>query len=502
MKKIVLSAEALSKYFTIGGGVKNITMCLSEETGGFDPAGNCTQTFFDYALYCLEGLTDYNEKSELIYQGAKSHEVSDDMTTWTFHLREEAKWNDGTPVTAADYLNTITRALNPETQSNYASSLFVVEGCEAAYKGEGSIDDIGVRAPDDHTLIFTLTAPCAYFLDLIKTPVFMPSKHDTATSANPNWDKNPAANFSNAPFHMTEYVAEQLYVFAKNENYYDADRVKLDTITYKIISDVQAKISAYKTGELDSLGGLPSYIKDEYDGKPDLTETAMKHTTFILPNINIKPLDDARVREALALAIERGKVAAILGSTYDGTTSFVAKYMVSKATGEWFSEEKPPLFTENIEEARRLLAEAGYPDGAGFPTVKLNYPADEVSANMVQAVQAQWKENLGINVELVSMEYQVCVSERRAGNFEMTRHSWTADFNDPVNYLEMYTTASQFNDIHWSNPEYDALIEASDSEADIVKRMDLLHEAEKILVTDNFCVIPIYTYTNVGLSNP
>jgi oligopeptide transport system substrate-binding protein len=278
--------------------------------------------------------------------------------------------------------------------------------------------------------------------------------------------------------------------------------VKLDEIIVRTITDSTAAVAAYKSGEVDVASGLPAYILDEYEGKEDLYIWNMQTTKFILPNLSTAPLDDVRVRKALALGIDRTSVCAAVGNDYIPTTSFVAKSMISNASDQPFSEEKEPLFTEDAELARQLLAEAGYPGGAGFPTLTYNYPNTETDSDLAQAIQAQLKDNLGVNIELNGMEMQVFSSERRAGNFALSRHSWTADYTDPINYLSLYTSYSGNNDNGVSDAEFDSLVEASNLAADPAARNELLHKAEARLVTDQFYVIPINTQIYVGLRNP
>ncbi|MDR2670208.1 MAG: peptide ABC transporter substrate-binding protein [Oscillospiraceae bacterium] len=481
---------------------KSITMKSGAMEGSLDPAGVAISSYVEYAKLCIDPLVSFDGQGTLIYEAAESHTVNEDQTVWTFRLRADGKWSDGSPVVAADFVNTIRRCLAPDGQSIYADQLYVIRGAQEAHEDPALLDGIGVSAPDEYTLEFTLKQPCTYFLKLLTLPVFAPSKEGLAVNSDPAWYTNPATSLGNGAFYMTEYVQDERYVLAKNPYYHSADRVKIDEVVVRTITDSTAAVAAYKSGEVDVASGLPAYILDEYEGKEDLYIWNMQTTKFILPNLNVAPLDDVRVRRAIALGIDRSSACAAVGSDYIPTTSFVAKSMISNASDKPFSEEKAPLFTEDVELARQLLAEAGYPGGEGFPTLTYNYPNTETDSDLAQAIQAQLKDNLGINLELNGMEMQVFSSERRAGNFTLSRHSWTADYTDPVNYLSLYTSYSGNNDNGVNDAEFDRLVEASNLAMDPAARNELLHEAEARLVADQFYVIPVNTQIYVGLRNP
>ena len=260
--------------------------------------------------------------------------------------------------------------------------------------------------------------------------------------------------------------------------------------------------AAYQTGEVDVATGLPDYIRDAYAGSDELFIWNMLTSKFILPNLNVKPLDDLRVREAIALALNREEICAVIGADYIPSTSYVAEFMLSNSSSEYFSKEKAPLFTEDIAKAQQLLADAGYPNGDGFPVLTYTYPNSDKDALLAQAIQAQLKANLGITIDLIGVEDQVYSSNRSEGSYDLIRHSWTADFNDPINYLDLYTSYSGGNYNHVNLPEYDALIEASNVTADQAERNELLHQAEQLLVGENFFVIPVATQVYICLWNP
>lgn len=484
------------------GSTKEIVVAVNSETGGLDPAGMIALTYLAYSVSALDELLTFDENGDIEYRAAESYEVNADSTVWTFHLRKDAVWSDGTPVTSADFVNTIKRALKPESGSGYANYLFPVKNAEAVYNNEADAASLGVDTPDDHTLTFTLEKPCVYFLDLLRLPVYTPSCCAYADDASSGWDKDPKTSVANGPFYLAKYVPEQYFVLKKNTKYWNADAVKLDKITYRFFADQQSMANAYETGEVDVATGLPSSVMELYEGKEDLQVTDTIATRYIYPNLNVRPLDDVRVRKAINLAIDREELCKIVGADTSPTVNFVAKYMKDRQTGEYFVDGAEKPFEEDVKEARRLLKEAGYEDGRGFPELTYNYPALEMDSDTAQVIQEQLKKNLNIDIKLNAQELQVNYTERRAGNFELCRMNWTADFADPYTYLSMLLSNSTYNCSGIQDEAYDRLVEQSDTEMDPAARAALMHEAEQLAVGGQFYIIPLYAMKSCNLIRP
>ena len=481
---------------------KEITIAVNSETGGMDPAGNIALTYLSYSVTADELLT-FDENGEIECRAAQSYEVNEDSTEWTFHLREGgACWSDGTPVTSADFKNTIVRALDPKSGSGYANYLFPIEHAEEIYEGTADMESLGVETPDKNTLIFHLSKPCVYFLELLRLPVYTPSCSKYAKETGSGWDKNPETSLSNGPFYLEKYVPEQYFVLKKNERYWNADAVHLERITYRFFEEQQAMLSAYETKEVDVAVSLPSVVMELYQGKDDLAVTDNIATRYIYPNLDVKPLDDVRVREAINLAINREDLCKMVGEDTEPTVNFVAKRMKNNTTGEYFVEEADPPFEENVEKSRELLSQAGYPDGKGFPVLTYKYPSLELDADTAQVIQEQLKQNLNIEIKLEAQELQTNYATRRAGNFDLCRMNWTADFADPYTYLSMLLSNGTYNCSGVRDEKYDRLVEASDVETDPVKRNALLHEAEQWAVGEQFYIIPLFSMKSCNLIRP
>lgn len=479
-----------------------ITVALGSEAGSLDPGGVIATTYLAYSVTALDELLTYKEDGSIDYRAAESYEVNEDATVYTFHLRKDARWSDGSPVTAADFINTMYRALDPASQNGYANYLFPIQNAEAVYNGEKPEKELGVQALDDDTLQFSLEEPCVYFLDLMRLPVYTPSNKEHAGKAGDGWDKDPETSLSNGPFYLSEYVPEQYFVLKKNPYYWNEKEVRLEEITYRFFDDQQTMANAYKAGEVDAAAGLLPSVMEEYKGSKDLVITDSIATRYIYPNLNVKPLWDVRVRKAMSLAVNREELCQGVGADTSPTVNFIAKYLKDKKTGENFIDEAAPPFEEDIQEAKKLLAEAGYPDGKGFPKLVYKYPSIEMDSNTAQILKEQWKKNLNIEIELQAQELQVNYSDRRAGDFELCRMNWTADFADPNTYLSMLLSNGTYNCSGINDSTYDEIVKKSDVETDPNQRSALMHEAEQYAVGEQFYIIPLYSMKSCNLVRP
>lgn len=483
------------------GQVERIVTAGQPESGEYDPAGAAAFVYFDYQTYCLKGLIDYDENGGYVPASAEGWDISDDGLEYTFYLRDDVKWSDGSDVTSEDFKNTMVRALDPDKGSWYVDFLFVIKNAKAIFNGEASIDELGVECIDSKTLKITLESPCSYFLDLCKLPTYMPSNCKYATNDDEDWDMDPSKNLANGPYYMSEHVPGTSITYTKNEYYYDADDVNLLSVKELFMDDDNAKGAAYQTGEINMWIGAADSVAQLYNGQPDLTYTEVPQTNYILFNINEAPFDDIRVRQAFSLAVNRNDIATVVGAACSPSTSFVGKFYKSKVSGTPWGELQGDLLEENLEKAKELLKEAGYEDGNGLPAIKYTYPAMSYEANVAQVLQQQW-EALGVEVELEAMEYEVYVDARRNGELQLCRMQWYADYNDPTSWLVMYQTGNAQNDIGWSNAEYDSLLEEADLQLDPAKREELLRSAEKIAVSDETIICPLFTNNYQNLIDP
>jgi len=459
----------------------------------------------------FEGLMREDENSKIVPGTAEKYEVSDDGTVYTFHIRKDAKWSDGKPVVAGDFEYAWKRALNPEVAAEYAYQLFYIKNGAAYYNQEkvggkvATAEDVGVKVIDDNTLEVTLEAPVPYFLSLAAFPTYFPVRKDIIEGNEEKWTLKPDTYISNGPFKMSEWKEKESITFIKNENYWDAKNVKLETLEVKLIDDQITYLNAFKSGEIDVIESPPQAeiptLLDEGTAKiyPYLG------TYFYVINVSDKAKDvdpkaaealsNPKFRKALSLAIDKQLIVDKVAQGGQAPATSYVPAGILDSIGKEFQKEYSSKGA-NIEEAKKLLAEAGYPNGEGAPTITFTFNTDQGHQNIAQAVQDMWKTNLGINVELKNEEWAVFQDTRNNFQYSIARHGWIADYNDPMTFLDMWTTGNGQNNAGYSNKEYDKLIAQAKVELDDAKRTELLHKAEDILM-DESPIIPLYYYTNV-----
>ena len=446
----------------------------------------------------FEGLMREIENGEVENGIAEGYEVSEDGLVYTFHIRDNAKWSDGEDVTAKDFEYAWKRALNPNTAAEYAYQLFYIKNGEAYNKGEASADDVGIKVVDNKTIEVTLESAVPYFVSLLAMPVYYPVRQDIIEENGDKWALSPETYVSNGPFKMTEWSEKESMTFIKNENYWDADNVKLETLVFRLIDDQTTTLSAFKNGELDIMEQPPTTEIQSLIDEGVAKVYPYLGTYFYMVNVSgkglsseaVDALQDVRVRKALSLAIDRNLITEKVSMGGEiPATSYVPEG-VKDTQGNTFHKDYSSV-TTNIEEAKKLLEEAGYPNGQGFPTITFTYNTASNNQMIAQAIQDMWKTNLGINVELKNEEWAVFQTTRNNFQYEICRHGWIGDYNDPMTFLDMWVTASGQNNAGYSNEEYDSLIAQAKSEQDGEKRTELLRKAEDILM-DAMAIIPIY----------
>lgn len=481
---------------------EEITVNVGGEPLTIDPSTNSSTDGGTYIMHAFEGLTKIDKNGKTVAGVAKNWDVSSDGTKYTFHLRDDAKWSDGQPVKAQDFEYSWKRALDPATASEYAYQLWYLKNGQAASEGSKKVDEVGVKATDDKTLEVTLEYPTTYFLDLVHFPTYMPLRKDIIDKYKDQWIQKPETYIGNGAYKMTAWNHKDSIVFEKNDQYYDKDSIKLKKITWKLMEDDTAALSSYEAGEVDVINGLipQAETKNLIDAKKAKVYP-MVGTYYVYFNIAKKPLDDARVRKALALAIDRKYI--VENVTMAGQKPAVAPvpYQVPGAeAGKDFRSEGEALIQEtaNVTEAQKLLADAGYPGGKGFPEIEIYYNTQSGHKAIMEAIQQQWKTNLGITVKNPVMEWKVLQDKVNNKDFTMARMGWIGDYNDPMTFLDMWTSTSSQNNTNFANKDFDNYILEAKKSNDQKVRMEAMHKAEKIFM-DEMPAMPIYYYVSVVL---
>ena len=481
---------------------KVITYNLGASPETMDPAMSTglPEATIQNALF--EGLFRYGADKELQPAVAEKVDVSEDGLKYVFTIKKDVKWSNGDPVTAHDFEYSWKRLLDKETGAEYAYQAFYIKNGEEFNAGKVSADEVGVKATDDYTLEVELVAPTPYFLDLTAFANLFPL-HEETVEGNENWAASPDTIVGNGPYKMAAFQAQEKVEMVKNENYWDTDNVNLDKLTMTFVEDENTELSMFESNQIDIAENVP--VKDTQkllaDGKAiSFPEAGCYYYIF---NCKKAPFDDARVRKAFTYAIDRqaiidnitqaGQKPALAYTPFGFPDETVDKDFRSVG-GDYFKDN-------DVEKAKELLAEAGYPDGKGLPDIEIFYNTQEAHQKIAEAVGQMWKDNLGANVKLRNSEWAVYLSDRDEGNFQVARAGWMADYNDAMTYMDMHVTDGGNNDSFWSNAEYDELINEAKASNDEKLRVENMHKAEKILM-DEMPVAPIYFYVNVNMYQP
>ncbi|MBO8137831.1 MAG: peptide ABC transporter substrate-binding protein [Desulfotomaculum sp.] len=513
-KKIVVLTVVLSLLAAViagcGGGAQEegafITHNHGEEPETIDPALNTTVNGGTIILAVFEGLTKLDEKDNPVPGTAERWEVSKDKTKYTFYLRKDAKWSDGKPVTAHDFAYAWERALDPNTGAEYAYQLYYIKNGKAYNKGEAEAEDLGIKVIDDYTLEVQLESPTPYFLKLAAFPTLMPVRKDVIEEHGDQWARSPETYIGNGPFKMVEWKNKDSMKFVKNEHYWNKDAVKIDGFIETFIAESSTMLSAYEAGELDIIDQVPleeiDRLKKE---KPDeLHITPQLGTYYYAFNVTKEPFDDVRVRKAFIYALDKEAMVNKVRKSGIPASAFVPPGVPDTGEGTEFREVGGPIYPTKAdpEKARQLLAEAGYPNGEGFPDVVLKYNTSEGHKKLAEAALEMWKKNLGIdNITLRNEEWAVFVNTRQKGDFQIARHGWLGDYNDPMTFIDLFTTGNGNNDTQWSSKEYDALVDKIRNTTNEEERMKLLHQAEEMFLEDAI-MIPVFHYTENAMIKP
>jgi len=489
-------------FFALFGGwalstPADLTLCNGDEPQSLDPAIITAQLDGRIALALFEGLTTRNAKGDIIPGMAESWERSPDGLTYTFHLRPGIKWSNGDPVTADDFLKSWERVLNPATRSEYAYQLYYLVNGEAY--GTGKLTDfsqVGVKAPDPQTLVVTLVHPTAYFLELASLQTLCPVHLPTVEKYGREWTK-PGRIVSNGPYVLKEWRLNDYILVEANPYYWRP--VTVHRIKVLPTNNATACFNLFYSGKTDLIldsRSIPSMLVPDIREKPYFHSNPFGATSFIRFNVKRKPFDDVRVRKAFALALDKKDIVEKI--TRAGEP--VANNLVPPGNADY---TPPTGLTYNPDEARRLLAEAGYPNGQGFPDIDLLYAKRGTGEQAATEMQALWRRDLGItSIHLRGQEFKVYLNTEELLDYDFSLSAWIGDYNDPQTFIDMFVTDGGNNQTGWSNPQYDQMLTASENMPDPAQRMKALHDMEKILVEDEVPIVPVYFFVGMSLYYP
>lgn len=501
----------------------DMAVCIASEPQTIDPALNSavdgaimTQHMFEGLMKWVDSGNPINDKGNMNYAAlaagqAESYEKTDNgdgTVTYTFKIRSDAKWSDGQPVTANDFVYSWQRLANPLTAADYCYMIDMVQGYAAVNAGKADPTTLGVSAPDESTFVVNLTYDCPYFLEICAFPAAFPVRQDIIEAYGDTWttDDNSSHYISNGPWKLAEWVHDSYIKMVPNEYHYDAANLGPNSLTFQLMEDQNSMLAAYRSGDLQFIEDMPV---DEIAGllaSGELNIVDYIGTYYVCYQTQAAPFDNALVRQAFTLAIDSKYIVEQVTQTGQvPATGFVpAGIYDADANGDdfrtvggdyWDAPVDDATYQANCEKARQLLAEAGYPNGEGFPTVTYLYNTSDAHKAVGEALQQMWQEELGVTVQLQNQEWNAFLETRKKGEYQIARNGWIADYNDPCSFLDMWYTGGGNNDAQYSNPEYDAMIDAAKATSDPAERMSYFHKAEDIIIGQDWALGPIYFYT-------
>ena len=491
---------------TASAGEKILSVQVGPDPETIDPALNSAVDGGNMLLHSFECLLAVDQNGQLAPGQAESWETSEDGLTWTFHLRDGLKWSDGSDLTANDFVYSWKRVCDPMVAAPYAETvLSMVEGYDKAI--EGDLDALQVAATDNNTLVVTLSAPCSYFGSLAAFATLSPVQQATVEANGDAWATKAETYISNGPFYVSDWVPGSYIMMTKNPYYWNADAIKLDGIKWNLIEDSNAAYSAYQTGEVLMIKDVPTEEIPSLKENADFYVDPIIGTYYLSMNIDREPFNNADVRKALSLAIDRDYVAnTLMQGTYSPAGNFMGPGWID-TDGKQFKDNanggKEYIDTTNyeadLEEAKQLLADAGYPNGEGFPTI--TYSTNDAGYHKVVAeyLQQAWAE-LGIDLQVDIVEWASFTPMRRNGDYDVARNGWVGDYSDPSNMLDLFYSTNGNNDGKFNNADYDAALELSRTTLDAAERSTALHNAEDILMEEAGC-IPVAYYNDFWLQS-
>lgn len=470
------------------GGTKVVNLAIGGDPETLDVGKMSGEPEGRVAFNIFEGLSMPPQSTGKPVKGvAMDYQVSEDGKTWTIKLRQDAKWSNGDPVTAEDYVYAWKRVMTPGFDADYAEFMDFIEGAEAYRKKEqADFSTVGLKVIDPHTLEIKLKNPTPFFEELLAFYTFFPVHKASVEAHGDKWTR--AENIvSNGPYRMKEYKHQQYIVLEKNPHYWDKDNVKVDQIKIFIIKDNTSMLNAFKEKKIDVMsGGIPVGKVPVWKGKKEFRIDPMLGTYYYRVNTTAnEALAKPQVRQALSMAIDRRSLAELtMKGLYDPANSFVPPMP---------GYESPTKLQFDPKKARALLTEAGYEGGKGFPTLTLLFNTDENHKLIAELIQAAWKTELGIDVQLENKEWKTYLGDIDKLSYQVARAGWIGDYNDPTTFLGIFTTGNGNNDTGWGSPEFDQKLTQAYASTNPGERQQLLAQAEQILMNDA-PIIPIYYY--------
>ncbi len=478
------------------GGASHFRVNLGTEPPSLDWSLATDHVSFNVISNLMIGLTEFDKDLKPAPVIAKSWEVLEGGKKIVFHLRDDVKWIDGKIVRAQDFEYSWIRLLDPKTASQYAYTLFDL--VDAQKFNEGKIKDastVGVHAQDDHTLVVTLRHPASYFLAITTFEVTYPQRQDVIEKFGNRWT-DPGNIITNGPFRLVSWKHENEIELGANADFFRG-KPPLDSVTMYMVNEKTTALAMFEQDRLDFIDethSIPALEKPRLAKMPGYKLVPQLRGEYYAFAVDRKPFDNPQLRRAFAMAIDREVFPHILQGGRLPATSWIPPGMLA---------HNPKIgLSFNPEKARRLLADAGYPEGKGLPPIVLGYNTDEEKKLVAEAVQSMWQTHLGVVVKIENQEWKIFLNKLQNDPFPVFRSGWGADYPDPDNFMKLFTSDSGNNNGRWKNPNYDRLLDQAARESDPAKRVALYDEAQKLLTETDAAIVPLYWIAEGTLLSP
>jgi oligopeptide transport system substrate-binding protein len=476
-----------------GGGGKSITVNLEDTIRDMDSATTTDEVSFNVLVNVIEGLYRLDENARPEPAQAEKVDISEDGLTYTFTLRDGIKWSNGDPVTSQDFMYAWLKVLNPDTASQYAYIISTfVEGAADYNEGNGDPESVAIEAPDDKTLEVKLVSPAPYWLGLTAFPTYLPQNQKFVEQQGEDYAQSAGALIYNGPYILTEFNPTQGVTMVKNADYWDKDNVDIEKAEGEIVKEVDTAVNLHDAGDLDITEISAEYV-DEYKDSPDFQQATEFASFYLAFNEDLDIFLNANIRKAFQIGYDRAALCYKITNDGNVPATGIVPDGIAGPGDQTFREAEGPTVPEfNPEEAKRLYEQGLEEIGGEAPTVELLSYDDSTARDTATFLQSQFEDNLGAKIDVKIQPFDRKLELESNGEFQLSYQGWGADYNDPMTFLDLWTTDSPFNTGKYSNTRYDQLIKQAKAEVDQDKRMQQLEEAEKILVEEDAGVAPMF----------
>ncbi|PIT99814.1 MAG: oligopeptide-binding protein oppA [Bdellovibrionales bacterium CG10_big_fil_rev_8_21_14_0_10_45_34] len=466
---------------------------IAAEPPHLDPIRGIDHVSIDLMNNLLEGLMQFDRDMSVIPALATRYEVSKDKTVYTFYLRKDVVWSDGVPFTAEQVFYSWKRMLEPKNAAEFAYFFYDIENAEDYNSGKVTdFSKVGIKVLDPLTVQVTLARPIGFWATMTATPAFFPVREDLIEKHGSSWIQPP--HFQTlGPYKLTSWEHDKQLVFEANEKYWEGTP-PIKKVIGLIVEEATTAVGLFEDGALDLVRHLPTQDVERIKKDARYHKQSYFRGYYYGFNTTKKPFNNPKVRKAFAHAVDRHAIVSVLKGGQQASASWIPEGMLGYNASIGLSY--------NPDLAKKYLAEAGYPGGKGFPHAELSFDQRDDNKLVAEALQGMWTKDLGVKLEIVSMEWKVYLDKTRTDPYPIYRMGWGADFPDPNNFMDLFLSNSGTNDTNWSNPNYDKIVREAAGETIYVRRKNLYDQAQRMLLEQDAVIIPLFTESNDYLADP